>query len=117
MLLEKSKIVVDAVVSIKLSNGDELIGKVSDIGLTDSSITIVKPMLMQLMRDPSNGQPAITMAPFWILGGSADEKYKINTDHVICMVLSGSDAKTGYIKQTSNLIIPGGSNSGGGLVI
>lgn len=104
MLIEKSDISANDIVNIKLSNGDEIIAKVLDINAM--TLTVSKPFLMQLVQDRT-GQPAITMAPFWILGGSEDTKFKISTAHIICMLLSGPEAKNGYIKQTSSLLMPG----------
>lgn len=112
MFIEKSDISANDIVSVKLSNGDEIIAKVLDTNAM--TLTVVKPFLMQLVQDRS-GQPAITMAPFWILGGGDDSKFKISTAHIVCMLLSGLDAKKGYLQQTSSLLMPGSLNPNGPL--
>ena len=109
MLIEKSLVIGD-VASIKLSNGDEIIAKITDI--TESTITVSKPMLMILSQDPRTGQPGVQMAPFWMMGADQTGKYPINRTHIMCMIKSNKDATSGYTQQTTGLTIPGG----GGLI-
>lgn len=103
MLLEKPASIND-IACIKTGNGDEIIGKVLDV--TDTTVTISKPMIMMLAQAP-NGQPGIQMAPFWMLGGDKDARYPINRSHITCMVKAGKDAESGYLQNTTGLAMPG----------
>jgi hypothetical protein len=102
-MLVSKPITSNDIVSIKISNGDELIAKF--IETTDESVVVSKPMLMVLAQTQT-GQPGVQMMPFFMLGGDKDGKYPINKSHVVCMILSNLEAKSGYISATSNLTIP-----------
>lgn len=104
MIIEKPFEPTD-VITIKLSNGDELIARFAS--LTDSHVTITKPMLMVLAQDPRSGQPAIQIVPFWMVGADKDGKYPINRNHVLCMVKANAEAAKGYMAQTTGLTLPG----------
>lgn len=114
MLVEITKFEKDAVVSIKLQNGDEIIGKVvkhDDYG----TITLSKPLKVDLVQG-QDGRPALIMTPTWLLTGSQQDDsattFRINSAHITTVMLSNKDARTNYTQQTSNLVIPG---AGGGL--
>jgi len=104
MLIEKSLSVND-VACFKLSNGDEIIARITDIN--EKMVSVSKPMLMVLSQNPRTGEPGIQMAPFWIMGGDPESKYPIVRDHVVCMVKANSEALKGYTAHTSSLAIPG----------
>lgn len=92
------------VVSIKFSNGDEIIAKLIDN--EGPSITVSKPLSMMLARDPRSGQPGIQMAPFWMLGADNDGTFAILKSHITCMVKSSADAAKGYTANTTGLAMP-----------
>jgi len=103
MLIENSPNLGD-IVSIKLSNGDEIIAKYTE---QQGSMTVVtKPMLMILSQDPRTGQPGVQMAPFWIMSANSSVKFPIAQNHVVCMVKANADATKNYISQTSGIAIP-----------
>lgn len=106
MLLEKP-IAIGEIACIKISNGDEIIGKIADIDA--NTVTVTKPHLMILSQDPRTGHPGVQMAPFFMLGGDQAGKFPINRTHIMCMVPANKDAKAGYTQQTTGLAIPGGS--------
>lgn len=106
MLLD-SQIKPQDIVSIKFSNGDEIIAKVVDT--EGPSITVTKPLAMMLTRDPRSGQPGIQMAPFWILGADIESRFPILKSHITCMVKSSADAVKGYTANTTGLAMPPGS--------
>lgn len=91
------------VVSVKMSNGDELIAKY--VESNETHVTVSKPMLMVLGQTQS-GQPGVQMMPFFMLGGDKDGKYPLNKNHVVCLVVSNSEAKSGYTQATTGLTIP-----------
>lgn len=110
MLIEKTPSPND-IVCIKTSSGDELIAKILEI--SESVVTVSKPMLMMLAQDPRTGQPGVQMVPFWMVGGDKDSRYPISRAHVVCMIKANKDATSSYTQQTTGLSIPGGS----GLVV
>jgi hypothetical protein len=95
---------VNDIASIKLSNGDEIVAKITDI--TDQTVTVYRPLLMVLSQDPRTGQPGVQMAPFWIMGGDKDSKYPINRAHIICMLKTNKDAASNYTETTTGLKVP-----------
>jgi hypothetical protein len=108
MLIEKP-ITSNDVVSIKISNGDEIIAKFVETA-SDGSVIVSKPMLMVLSQSPS-GQPGVQMMPFFMLGGEKDGKYPLNPQHVVCMIKSNSEAKAGYLQATTGLAVPKAGSS------
>lgn len=102
-MLVSNPIQPNDIVSLKISNGDELIGKF--IETSDNAVVLTKPMLMVLGQNP-NGQPSVQMMPFFMLGSDKDAKYPINKDHIVCMVKSNEDAKGGYLQSTTGLTFP-----------
>ena len=109
MLLEKT-LVANDIICLQISNGDEVIGKITEIN--EKIVTIAKPLLMVLSQDPRTQQPGVQMVPFWMLGSDRDAKYPVSRDHVVCMVRANQDAVKGYTAMTSGLTIPGA----GGLI-
>jgi hypothetical protein len=109
MLIE-TPLKIDDVVSIKLANGDEIIAKLT--GITDTTFTVSKPLLMVLSQDPRTGQPGVQMAPFWIMGADLNTKFPINRSQVTCAVKTNSEAVKSYLQQTTGLAIPGAGASG-----
>ena len=107
MLKFQPSYAIHDVVSIKLSNGDEIIAKC--VTVDDKAITVTRPLLMILSQDPATGRPAISMAPFWMLGAEPTGKYTISHDQIICTLKSNSESMKGYISQTTGLAMPGGS--------
>ena len=103
MLIEKP-ITNNDIVSIKISNGDEVIAKFVET-TADGSVLVSKPMLMVLAQSPS-GQPGVQMMPFFMLGGEKDGKYPINPQHIVCMIKSNNEAKAGYLQATTGLAVP-----------
>jgi hypothetical protein len=102
MLLSKP-VQPNDIVSLKISNGDEFIAKY--VESNDTHITVSKPMLM-VLGQTQTGQPGVQMMPFFMLGADKDGTFPINKNHVVCMVLSNSEAKAGYTQATTGLTIP-----------
>jgi phage tail sheath protein FI len=109
MLIEKSWTTND-ICSIKMLTSEEVIAKVVDSDA--SSVTISKPLVLQVQMDPRSGQMQMAMIPTFVMGCSLDAKIKIKNEHIICMVLAEEDIKAGYIRQTSSLAVP----SSGGII-
>ena len=109
-MLINTQIAANDVISIKLSNGDEIVAKLVDID--NNTMTVSKPMLMVLTQDPRTGQPGIQMAPFWMMGSDPKTSYPINRNHIMVAVKSNQDVTKNYISQTTGLMMPDSTNSG-----
>ena len=110
MIIEKSNIDLNDIVTIKLSSQEELIARL--VAQDAESITIQKPMVMNLSLDERNGRPAIQMLPFFLLGAKQDARITLNRSHVIVLTLSNEEAKSGYIHNTSSLTVPTSGEKG-----
>lgn len=104
MLIEKSLAPQD-VITVKMSNGDEIICKLAEIN--EKTLTVTKPLLMILAQDPSTGFPGVQMAPFWMMGADPDSRFPISRSHVQCAVKAGSNAMKKYMEATTGLAMPG----------
>ena len=109
-MLVNTKIAKNDVVSVKLSNGDEIVAKIVEIDA--NTLIVSKPLLMVLTQDPRTGQPGIQMAPFWLMGSDPQSTYPINRSHTIVVVKANRDVVKNYLSQTTGLEIPGSSASG-----
>lgn len=109
MLIEK-KFKQGDVVSLKLISNEELVAKFVD-EITDS-VTITKPLLLNISIDERSGKPGLQMFPFFLLGADTDEKITLSRNHIIAMVLSRDDIKSGYIHNTTGIAIPTGNEKG-----
>ena len=106
-MLVELPISIGDVVSVKFSNGDEIIGRVSAIDI--NTVTISKPLSVMLAQDPRTGNPGVQMVPIWILTADREGKFPINRQHIVSMVKANVDAVKGYTANTSGLTIPSSS--------
>jgi len=104
VLLEKTW-KIDDVCTIKMSTGEEVIAKIT--ASNDSSITISKPLVLQVGVDPSTNQPVLQMLPSFLFSAQRDAKLNINLNHVITIAPSEENAKNSYISSTTNLAVLG----------
>jgi hypothetical protein len=91
------------VVTLKLVTGEEVIGKVT--GTSTDSITISKPMLVNIGMDERNKQVGIQMLPYFILCGDHDAAITIKDSHIIVKTIANDQAKSGYIQMTTGLTV------------
>jgi hypothetical protein len=103
MLITKTTIAAGDIVTFKLVTTEEIIAKV--VSLNDTTVTIEKPLLLQLSMDQASGQPSVQMLPFWVLSAETP-KLDLQKSHIMVMALSNDGAKKGYLQNTSGLIIP-----------
>lgn len=101
MLVQKAKtFAARDVINLKFTNGEEILA--SFVSSTDSTITVTKPVIMQLVP-VGNGQGAVQFAPF-MLGRDDDEEYVIDNDKLMVHPgLARSDAASQYMKATSSI--------------
>lgn len=107
MLIENNNIVANSVVSIKLSNGDEIVARF--LKETDSHVVVDRPLLAVVTQHPSTGAPAIQMMPLWALTADDKNGIEINKNTIIFKVLSSKEAATNHSNITSPIARP---NSG-----
>src|SRR5271167_3811683 len=100
MLIQKTTISANDIVSFKLVTTEEIIAKV--VSVNDTTVTIEKPLLLQLSMDANNGQPSVQMLPFWVLSAELT-KVDLQKSHIMAMALSNDGAKKGYLQNTSSL--------------
>jgi len=110
MLLEKAWKNGD-ICSIKMSSGEEIVAKITDSN--DKSITIHKPLVVQISVDPQTNRVGLQMLPGFVITGNQDAKFNIGLHNVILITPTEDNIKNNYISNTSGLAIP--SSGAGGL--
>lgn len=110
MLIQK-KMEAGDIISILLSNGQELIAKL--VSENPGSITITKPLVVNIGSDGS-GNVGIQMIPYFVITSEPEAKLEIKDVHIITKTVSNEQAKNGYIRNTIGLSVP--SNVPSGLV-
>lgn len=104
-MLVENNVARDDVVALKLITGDELIAKLAD--QSDGEIVITRPLALQIGVDPKTNQLGLQMIPAFMLAASMDSRFTISRSHVVCISRAAEDAKAGYIRNTTNLVVPG----------
>lgn len=102
MLIQKGVTEGD-VVAMKLSNGEELIAKVTAI--TETGMQISKPMQVNLGMDERTRQVGVQMLPYFMLTADPDAKIEIKNQHIMAITTASEQAKAGYIKNTTGLTL------------
>lgn len=103
-MLEPKPIAPGEIVTVKLSSGEEIIGKLC----SNSSTTVVisKPLTMTLIQVPGQpGQGAVAFVPF-MLGINENSEVHLNKQCVIAMAVAQHAAASGYMKNTTGLEMP-----------
>jgi hypothetical protein len=109
MLIEKGFAKGD-VICLKLISNEEIVAKL--VEQDANTVTVTKPLLVNISVDVRTGKPGLQMYPFFMLGAEGDEKLPLRRDHIIAMVASREDVKAGYIHNTTGIAIPSASDSG-----
>lgn len=97
----------NAIISCKLQSGQEIVGKVVTIDPT--SVTLAKPLVVDITMDQRTGQVAIAMTPGFMLGVDWEQTVSINRSHITAMLPAAEAIKKNYVTSTTNLVMP---NSG-----
>lgn len=108
MLIQK-KIESGDVITLLLTNGQELIAKL--VSENQGSITITKPLVISIASDGS-GNVGIQMIPYFVITSEPDAKLEIKDAHIITKTLSNEQAKNGYIRNTTGISVSSGVPSG-----
>ncbi len=109
MLIQNKSLQVGDVANIRLTNGEEVIGKlVADEATT---LTLTKPILLVAQMMP-NGQAALQFAPFMV-GTDEDNKYVFQRSSLsVAPMKARKEIADNYLSATSS-IVPAGN----GLVV
>ena len=94
MLIETPYKVGDTV-SIKLTSGEELIGRLDEES-TDTFV-LSKPLMVVA------GQQGLGLAPF-MFTVNPDAKFKIKSTSIVCVIKTADDMAKQYIQSTTGII-------------
>lgn len=110
MLIEKT-IEVNDIVTMKLITGEEIVSKV--VALDTNTVTITKPMVLNIALDEKTRRPGIQMYPFFLLGANPESRIPLRREHIVALLQGSDDIKSGYVANTSGLdISPSAAASG-----
>jgi hypothetical protein len=91
-MLKENKI--GQTISMKLSSGDEVVGKVT--GQTAEGFTISKPVILAASRD------GLTMIPF-MMTGNPEGEYLFKADNIMCVVETNTQVSDAYLQSTTGI--------------
>jgi len=104
MLIEKQWR-VDDICTVKMGSGEEIITKI--VAADDTSITVSKPLSVQLGQDPQTNRVGLTLVPGFALTTGVDTKLKINLSQVTFIAPTDDSIKKSYLSSTTGLAIAG----------
>jgi len=108
MLIQK-KIEPGDIITLLLSNGQELVAKL--VSENTGSVTITKPVTINIGAD-ATGNVGIQMLPYFVITSEPDAKLEIKDSHIITRTPSNEQAKNGYIRNTTGISVASGVPSG-----
>lgn len=91
-MLKENKI--GQTISLKLSSGDEVVGRVA--GQTAEGITLTKPVILAASRE------GLAMVPF-MMTGNPDGDYLFKTNNIMCIVDTNDQVGDAYIQSTTGI--------------
>lgn len=100
MFIEKTKVEVNSVVTLKLVGGDEIIGRLESIDSEYDVYSIKRPLLIMIAQQGFGFMP-------YIVTGNPEVTVKIDGKHVIAILPTIDTVSKEYTKQITNgLLIP-----------
>lgn len=99
MLLANSNYKINDIVTLKLSNGEELVGKLAE--RTDTEITLVRPLVFTM--HPQNGQAMLVP---WLMSINplGTDPISINRSNILTITKTMKDIADSYIESTSGIV-------------
>ncbi len=91
-MLKENKI--GQTISMKLTSGDEVVGKVS--GQTAEGITLSKPVILAASRD------GLAMVPF-MMTADPDGEYLFKTNNIMCVVNTNQQVSDAYYQSVTGI--------------
>ena len=107
MLIENTNPKKGEIMVGKLITGEEIIGRVENIDNT--SISIKRPLTLNLIADPRNGQATVAPMP-WSLGISDDAVVKIDLSKFIFFTKARQEIVSSYTRATTGIEIAGANS-------
>lgn len=102
MLIEKKEVPqVNDIVVLKLVNGDEIMGKLTNFNATE--VELEKVFAVNAGLSP-NGSIQIVLMP-WLFTASDKSRVSLKREHFFTMIKAEDNAKKSYIENTSNIKI------------
>lgn len=95
----------DDICVMKIASGEELIAKFHEEN--QQGVVVSKPLVMNLAMDPKSNQVGIQMLPTFMLAAPQDARFTIRKDHVVCLTKAAEDARNGYIRNTTGIVMAG----------
>jgi hypothetical protein len=91
-MLKENKI--GKTVSLKLTSGDEVVGKV--VGQTDEGLTISQPVILAASRE------GLTMVPFMMTADPGGE-FLFKANNIMCVVNTSQQVSDAYLQSTTGI--------------
>lgn len=91
-MLKENKI--GQTVSMKMSNGDEVVGKIS--GQTADEINVSKPVILAATRD------GLTMVPF-MMTAEPEGDFIFKVSNIICIANTNDQVSDAYLESTTGI--------------
>lgn len=91
-MLKENKI--GQTVSLKLTNGDEVVGKVT--GQTDEGLIISQPVILAAARD------GLTMIPF-MMTANPEGEFLFRTNNLMCIAKTNEQVSDAYLTSTTGI--------------
>jgi len=104
--IKATKLSAGEVAVIKLISGEEIIGRVKNIGsaINDTGeITLTKVGTIGLQQNPQNGQVTVAMGPYMV-GADSDGDFTFTADKYIVVMPAAKQAADMYTQQTSGIL-------------
>ena len=99
MILANSNYEVNDIVTLKLGNGEELVGKITK--RTDTEITLVRPLVFTM--HPQNGQ-AMLVPWLMSINPMGTDPISINRSNILTVTKTMKDIADSYIESTSGIV-------------
>jgi len=91
-MLQENKI--GKTISLKLTNGDEVVGKVT--GQNADGVTLSKPVILAASRD------GLAMVPF-MMTANPDTDFVFKLNNVMCMADTNQQVSDAYLQSTTGI--------------
>lgn len=99
MLITDKQIKEGDIISLKLTTGEEVIGRLVTPFGVDLSATLAKPMAFMM------GPQGLGLVPF-VFSANTDDNITISGAFIIAKAKTAEQVAKQYMQQTSNLLIP-----------
>lgn len=96
MLINKAKYAVNDIVTLRLSNGDEIVGKLIEV--SDTSITLERPRQVQYI--PTNNGLGLIPCVFSV---DPDTTFEFNRTHILLIAETMQQMAEHYIQTTTGI--------------